>query len=46
MPDYAPLSRPDQPRLAQNIRHFARALRRAGLPVGSGRAIDAVRAVE
>ncbi|HBS99257.1 MAG TPA: VWA domain-containing protein [Citreicella sp.] len=46
MPDYAPLSLPDQPRLAQNILHFARALRRAGLPVGSGRAIDAVRAVE
>ena len=29
-----------------NITHFARALRRAGLPIGPGRLIDAVRAVE
>ncbi|MGR3322734.1 MAG: vWA domain-containing protein [Pseudooceanicola sp.] len=34
------------PQLAANITHFARALRRAGLPVGPGRVIDAVRAVE
>ena len=32
--------------LAQNIVYFARALRDAGLPVGPGSAIDAVRAVE
>ena len=32
-------------RLAQNIMHFARALRAAGLPAGTGRAIEAVRAV-
>ena len=32
--------------LLANIMHFARALRAAGLPVGPGRAIDAVRAVE
>ena len=32
-------------RLAQNILHFARALRAAGLPVGTGRALEAVRAV-
>ena len=33
-------------KLAANITHFARALRKAGLPVGTGRVIDAVRAVE
>ena len=33
-------------RLAQNIMHFARALRAAGLPVGPGKAIDAVEAVK
>jgi uncharacterized protein with von Willebrand factor type A (vWA) domain len=32
--------------LAANIVHFARALREAGLPVGPGSAIDAIRAVE
>ncbi|MGP6085962.1 vWA domain-containing protein [Antarctobacter jejuensis] len=46
MPEYAPLTIPENPRLAQNIIHFARALRRAGLPVGPGRVIDAIRAVE
>ena len=33
-------------RLAQNILHFARALREAGLPVGPGSVVDAIRAVE
>jgi uncharacterized protein with von Willebrand factor type A (vWA) domain len=33
-------------RLAENILHFARLLRDAGLPVGPGHALDAVRAVE
>jgi len=33
-------------RLAENIVHFARALRRAGLPVGPASVIDAIRAVE
>jgi hypothetical protein len=33
-------------RLAANIMHFARALRAAGLPVGPGRVIEAIRAVE
>ena len=33
-------------RLAENIAHFARALRKAGLPVGTGRVVDAIRAVE
>ncbi|SFE18236.1 vWA domain-containing protein [Roseivivax sediminis] len=46
MPRYAPIDVPDNPRLAHNITHFARALRAAGLPVGPGRVIDAVRAVE
>ena len=35
----------DQGRLAENIAHFARALRRAGLPVGPARVADAIRAV-
>ncbi|MDA7426654.1 vWA domain-containing protein [Thalassococcus lentus] len=46
MPEYAPIEIPEHPRLAQNIIHFARALRRAGLPVGPGRVVDAIRAVE
>ena len=46
MPEYAPLDLPDNPKLAGNITHFARALRRAGLPIGPGRVIDAIRAVE
>ncbi|MHA7874705.1 vWA domain-containing protein [Roseivivax sp.] len=46
MPEYAPLNLPDHPKLAQNVVHFARALRKAGLPVGTGRVIDAIRAVE
>ncbi|MCZ4351296.1 VWA domain-containing protein [Roseovarius aestuarii] len=40
-----PLEVPDDPKLAQNIAHFARALRRAGLPIGPGTVIDAVRAI-
>ncbi|GGH20358.1 vWA domain-containing protein [Cribrihabitans marinus] len=46
MPEYIPLEIPEAPKLAQNIAHFARALRKAGLPIGPGRVIDAVRAVE
>ena len=46
MVEYAPLELPDNPRLAGNITHFARALRRAGIPIGPGRVIDAIRAVE
>jgi len=46
MAEYIPLELPDNPRLAQNVIHFARALRRAGLPIGPGRVIDAIRAVE
>ncbi len=46
MAEYAPLDLPDDPKLAQNIIHFARALRKAGLPIGPGRVIDAIRAVQ
>ncbi|NEY88711.1 vWA domain-containing protein [Tabrizicola oligotrophica] len=40
-----PQTLPETGRLAENIAHFARALRRAGLPVGPGRVADAIRAV-
>lgn len=46
MAEQLPLDIPDHPKLAQNITHFARALRKAGLPVGTGRVVDAIRAVE
>ena len=46
MAEHLPLNLPDDPKLAGNITHFARALRRAGLPIGPGRVIDAIRAVE
>jgi uncharacterized protein with von Willebrand factor type A (vWA) domain len=42
----ADLPIPEDGKLAGNITHFARALRKAGLPVGTGRVIDAIRAVE
>jgi uncharacterized protein with von Willebrand factor type A (vWA) domain len=37
---------PQGGKLARNIMHFARALRAAGLPVGPGRVLDALKAVE
>ena len=37
---------PEDGKLAANVVHFARALRKAGLPVGPGRVTDAIRAVE
>lgn len=46
MPEYAPLEIPENPKLTHNIAWFARALRKAGLPVGPGRVIDAIRAVK
>ena len=46
MAEYIPLEVPDNPRLAENIIHFGRALRRAGIPIGPGRLLDAIRAVE
>lgn len=45
MAEYIPLELPDNPKLVQNITHFARALRRAGLPVGPGRVLTAIEAV-
>lgn len=36
---------PDNGRLAENILHFTRARRAAGIPVGSGHAIQAVEAI-
>ncbi|WP_194095919.1 vWA domain-containing protein [Marivivens aquimaris] len=46
MAEYIPLDIPEDGKLAHNIAHFARALRKAGIPVGPGRVIDAIRAVE
>jgi uncharacterized protein len=46
MATYAPLDIPADGKLAHNIAHFARALRKAGLPIGPGRVLDAIRAVE
>ncbi len=46
MAEQIPLDIPENPKLAQNITHFARALRKAGLPIGTGRVVDAIRAVE
>ena len=37
---------PEDGNLVSNITHFARALRKAGLPAGPGRVADAIRAVE
>jgi hypothetical protein len=45
MTEFPTLDLPDDPKLTHNVVHFARALRAAGLPVGPGRVIDAVRAV-
>ncbi len=44
--EYPALDLPENPKLTHNITHFARALRAAGLPVGPGRVVDAIRAVE
>ncbi|WP_108814880.1 vWA domain-containing protein [Loktanella sp. Alg231-35] len=46
MVNYPEMAVPDDPKLAQNITHFARALRKAGLAVGPGRVIDAIHAVK
>ena len=46
MPGFADLPIPEDGKLALNIAHFARALRKAGVPVGTGRVLDAIRAVE
>ena len=44
--DLPPLDLPADGKLVQNITHFARALRKAGLPLGTGRVIDAINAVQ
>ena len=46
MPEFVPIDIPENPRLSHNITWFARALRKAGLRIGPGRVIDAIRAVE
>lgn len=46
MTEPAPLDIPQDGKLADNITHFARALRKAGLKIGPGRVVDAIRAVE
>ncbi len=46
MAEALPLDIPEDGKLAANITHFARALRKAGLKVGPGRVVDAIRAVE
>lgn len=46
MAEFRDLDLPDDPKLSHNITYFARALRAAGLPVGPGRVIDAVKAVQ
>ena len=43
--DLPTLDIPNDGKLAANITHFARALRRAGLKIGPGRVVDAIRAV-
>ncbi len=45
MAEYLPLEIPEDGKLAGNITHFARALRAAGIPVGPGSVVRAVRAV-
>ena len=42
---YTDLALPDNPKLRDNITHFARALRRSGLPIGPGRVQTAIQAV-
>jgi len=45
MARYTELAIPDNGKLVDNITHFARALRRAGLPIGPGRVQAAIEAV-
>ncbi len=46
MPSLTPSPSDGGGKLVENIMHFARTLRAAGLPVGPGKVIDAIRAVE
>jgi len=45
LPQYPDLPLPEDGKIVDNIAHFARALRRAGLPVGPGRVLTAIQAV-
>ena len=45
MPSHPDLPLPEDGKLVHNITHFARALRRAGLPIGPGRVQTAIEAV-
>ena len=45
MSEFSPIQISKNPKLSQNIFHFARALRKAGLEIGTGRVIDAIKAV-
>ncbi len=45
MSEFPALELPDDPKLTHNLTHFARALRKAGLPVGPGRVLTAIEAV-
>jgi uncharacterized protein len=45
VPEYPDLPLPEDGKIVHNIAHFARALRRAGLPVGPGRVLTAIEAV-
>ncbi|MEL7176296.1 MAG: VWA domain-containing protein [Pseudomonadota bacterium] len=40
------LALPENPKLTRNITHFARGLRKAGLPVGPGATLNAINAVQ
>jgi uncharacterized protein with von Willebrand factor type A (vWA) domain len=46
VPGEPPLPPTPKGRFAENIMHFARVLREAGLPIGPGKVIDAIRATE
>ena len=46
MPARSAIPALDEGHLAENVMHFARVLRAAGLPIGPDRVIDAVRALE
>ncbi|MEL6522987.1 MAG: VWA domain-containing protein [Pseudomonadota bacterium] len=46
MPEFNALDIPEDGKLSHNVVWFARALRKAGIPVGPGRVVDAIRAVE
>ena len=45
MSEYRPLDLLEHPKLAETTVHFARALRQAGLQIGTGSVVDAITAV-